>query len=86
MFSTKISKATVGIECNLFTYVLFDRAVSRLSESRSLRSSRMLRGIGWQPRNIPEERRPQSHDGGSLQPHTRKHVASKTSMITEGGI
>jgi len=40
----------------------------------------MLRNIGWQPRNIPEERRPPSHDGGSLQPHTRKHVASNRSL------
>jgi len=46
----------------------------------------MLRGIGWQPRNIPEERRPQSHDGGILQPRTRKHVASNSVMNTEGRI
>jgi hypothetical protein len=40
----------------------------------------MLRDISWQPRNIPEERRPPSHDGVSLQPHTWKHVASNRSL------
>ena len=46
----------------------------------------MLRGIGWQPRNVPEERRIASHDGVSLQRHARKHVASNSVVITEGRI